>query len=149
MRSYTGISPRSPVELEQREGRVHRYKGHAVRLNVAGGIGLAGLAAAGASSDADPWSLMFALAAEKDKENDLAPCWVFERCPDPVRIKRIVPVLGWSREHDAWPRLRDRLATYRLVIGMPRQDDLLETLERNGITPEQARAWKIDLSQRG
>ena len=141
--------PRSPVELEQREGRVHRYKGHAVRLNVAGGIGLAGLAAAGASSDADPWSLMFALAAEKDKENDLAPCWVFEHCPDPVRIKRIVPVLGWSREHDAWPRLRDRLATYRLVIGMPRQDDLLETLERNGITPEQARAWKIDLSQRG
>jgi hypothetical protein len=141
--------PRSPVELEQREGRVHRYKGHAVRLNVARGIGLSGLATAGASSGADPWILMFALAALQDRENDLAPCWVFEHCPDPVRIKRIVPVLGWSREHDAWPRLRDRLATYRLVMGMPRQDDLLETLERNGITPEQARAWKIDLSPRG
>ena len=27
--------PRNPVDLEQREGRVHRYKGHAVRKNVA------------------------------------------------------------------------------------------------------------------
>ena len=141
--------PRSPIELEQREGRVHRYKGHAVRLNVAHGIGIAGLAAVGAGPDTDPWSRMFALAAEQDEENDLAPCWLFEHCPAPVRIKRIVPVLGWSREYDAWPRLRDQLATYRLVMGMPRQDDLLETLQRNGITPEQALAWKIDLSPPG
>lgn len=138
--------PRSPVELEQREGRVHRYKGHAVRLNIARGIGLTGLAHAGATSQGDPWSEMFRLAAELDEENDLAPCWVFEQCTDPTRIKRIVPILAWSREHDAWPRLRNRLATYRLVMGMPRQDDLLETLERNGITPEQARDWRIDLS---
>ena len=89
---------------------------------------------------------MFVLAAQQDLESDLAPCWVFERCAEPVQIRRIVPVLDWSREHDAWPRLRNRLATYRLVMGMPRQDDLLETLERNGITPDQARAWKIDLS---
>jgi Helicase conserved C-terminal domain len=138
--------PRSPVELEQREGRVHRYKGHAVRLNVARGIGIAGLAAAGAGPDADPWRRMFELAAEQDEGDDLAPCWVYEHCVAPVQIKRIVPVLTWSREYDAWPRLRDRLATYRLVMGMPRQDDLLETLERNGITPEQALAWKIDLA---
>lgn len=141
--------PRSPVELEQREGRVHRYKGHAVRLNVARGIGLSGLAAAGAEADGDPWNRMFALAAARDMESDLAPCWVFEQCPEPIRIRRIVPVLDWSREHDAWPRLRGRLATYRLVMGLPRQDDLLETLERNGITPDQARAWKIDLSPPG
>ena len=27
--------PGNPVDLEQREGRIHRYKGHAVRRNVA------------------------------------------------------------------------------------------------------------------
>src|SRR5206468_10745968 len=27
--------PSNPVDLEQREGRIHRYKGHAVRKNVA------------------------------------------------------------------------------------------------------------------
>lgn len=141
--------PRSPVELEQREGRVHRYKGHAVRLNVARGIGLSGLTMAGAQPDKDPWTQMFALAALQDTENDLAPCWLFEHCSEPVQIRRIVPVLDWSREHDAWPQLRGRLATYRLVMGMPRQDDLLETLERNGITPDQAAVWKIDLSPPG
>ena len=27
--------PANPVDLEQREGRVHRYKGHAIRKNLA------------------------------------------------------------------------------------------------------------------
>ena len=31
--------PGNPVDLEQREGRVHRYKGHAVRRNVAASHG--------------------------------------------------------------------------------------------------------------
>ena len=30
-----GYLPGNPVDLEQREGRIHRYKGHAVRRNVA------------------------------------------------------------------------------------------------------------------
>jgi len=35
--------PANPVDLEQREGRVHRYKGHAVRRNVTSHLGLEGL----------------------------------------------------------------------------------------------------------
>jgi hypothetical protein len=35
--------PSNPVDLEQREGRVHRYKGHAVRKNVAQDFGNAAL----------------------------------------------------------------------------------------------------------
>ena len=31
--------PSNPVDLEQREGRVHRYKSHAVRLNLAAAHG--------------------------------------------------------------------------------------------------------------
>src|SRR3954449_6642208 len=34
-RVYHWNLPGNPVDLEQREGRVHRFKGHAVRLNVA------------------------------------------------------------------------------------------------------------------
>lgn len=36
--------PSNPVDLEQREGRVHRYKGHAVRRNLAMRHGRAALA---------------------------------------------------------------------------------------------------------
>lgn len=145
--------PRSPVELEQREGRVHRYKGHAVRLNVARFLGLAGLARVaepssaevGAPVDTDPWKRLFAIAARHDVDNDLSPCWLFEQGENPTKIRRIVPYLNHSREAEGWPKLRARLATYRLVIGLPRQEDLLDALERNGITAEQAADWKIDL----
>ncbi|MGR9134523.1 DEAD/DEAH box helicase [Rhizobium leguminosarum] len=138
--------PRSPVELEQREGRVHRYKGHAVRLNVASYVSLAGLSTAPDHVSTEPWKQLFAKAEQLDSDNPLAPCWLFEPDHEAVKIKRIVSYPAFSREQDYWPRLRERLATYRLVIGLPRQEDLLEAIERNGITPEQAAAWKIDLS---
>lgn len=135
--------PRSPVELEQREGRVHRYKGHAVRLNVASAIGLSGLT--GKITTPDPWQALFEAAALVDEENELSPCWLFEADERAVKIRRIIPFLRYSREEEAWPRLRDRLATYRLAMGLPRADDLLEVIERNGITAEQSAKWKIDL----
>lgn len=140
--------PRSPVELEQREGRVHRYKGHAVRLNVAAGTGLPALAAAGASAREDPWAVMFRLASGREGADELAPHWLFEDCPAPVRVRRIVPHLKLSREAELWPRLRARLGIYRLVIGLPRQEDLMAALERNGVNAEDARTWRIDLSPR-
>ncbi|MEO7690931.1 MAG: DEAD/DEAH box helicase [Sphingomonas sp.] len=137
--------PHSPVELEQREGRVHRYKGHAVRANVASGIGLKGLRDSGPAHAGDPWAQMFELAAGVDPANDLSPCWVFDKCDEPLKVRRVVPMLTMSREEGTWPRLRDRLATYRLVMGLPRHEDLLSSIEENGITPEQAIEWRIDL----
>ena len=54
--------PGNPVDLEQREGRVHRYKGHAVRKNVAAEFRAAALDC----GHDDPWAAVFAaaLAAE-------------------------------------------------------------------------------------
>ena len=55
--------PSNPVDLEQREGRVHRYHGHAVRKNVAHAVGEEALAAArSAASCGDflsPWDAAF------------------------------------------------------------------------------------------
>ena len=42
-------------------------------------------------------------------------------------------------------RLRAKLGTYRLAMGLPRADDPLEALEQNGTTADQATAWRIDL----
>ena len=84
--------------------------------------------------------------AAKVSRHDLAPFWLFEECENPVKVRRIVPIIKWSREDDYWPRLQDKIATYRLVMGLPRQEDLAVTLEQNGVTPEQARRWRITLS---
>lgn len=54
--------PGNPVDLEQREGRVHRYEGHAVRKNVAAEFGLDTLRARFHAGD-DPWALLFDAAA--------------------------------------------------------------------------------------
>ena len=137
--------PRSPVDLEQREGRVHRYKGHAVRANLARGLGLRRLSEEGMGDLADPWERMFQLAHDDDASNALSPCWMFDSCEAPIKVRRVVPILQLSREEDAWPRLLHRLATYRLVMGLPRQEELLMALEGSGLTAEQARAWRIDL----
>ncbi len=52
----------NPVDMEQREGRVQRYKGHAVRKNVARRFGLAGLRERW--SGGDPWETLFRLAVD-------------------------------------------------------------------------------------
>jgi hypothetical protein len=49
------------VDFEQREGRVHRYKGHAIRKNVAAACATAALTA----GVGDPWQAMFAAAASR------------------------------------------------------------------------------------
>ena len=52
--------PGNPVDLEQREGRIHRYKGNAVRRNVAASHALDAFAAWSAGDDL--WALIFELA---------------------------------------------------------------------------------------
>jgi hypothetical protein len=137
--------PRGPIELEQREGRVHRYKGHAVRLNVARATGLAALGTKQAETNADPWTSMFEIAGQAAR-HQLAPYWIFDPGDEAVKVRRLVPVPALSREADEWPLLTRRLALYRLVLGQPRQEDLLSALERSGISAEQAHRWRIDLS---
>lgn len=115
--------PGNPVDLEQREGRVHRFKGHAVRRNVA----LTHAGAALAPSD-DPWAAMFdAAKADCGAANDLTPFWVY--APEGgVSIERYVPAAPLSREAARYARLLRTVGAYRLVMGQPRQEDLLRYL---------------------
>ena len=119
--------PSNPVDLEQREGRVHRYKGHAVRRNVATTLGPE-LRESGISSNVDPWSELFTMAVAERVESDgeMAPYWVFHQ--GPAKIERHVPVMPFSRDAAALPRLRKTLAAYRLAFGQPRQEELVEFL---------------------
>lgn len=137
--------PANPVDLEQREGRVHRYKGHAIRKNIAE----RNRAAAFRSSSRDPWAEMFdeaALTPTSDELRDIAPYWVYEGS---ARIERYVPHLPLSREVKQLERLKRSIAAYRMVIGQPRQEDLLGYLQ--GLLPDdELERWieelRIDLT---
>lgn len=126
--------PANPVDLEQREGRVHRYKGHAVRKNVADAHGSGAELFDGAH---DPWQAMFEAArcARGSGGSDLIPYWVY-----PVRngaaIERHVLALPLSRDAERYSALRRSLAVYRMVFGQSRQEDLTAYLLSN-LTPEE------------
>jgi Helicase conserved C-terminal domain len=136
--------PSNPVDLEQREGRVHRYKGHAVRKNLVERYAHA----AWATDSSDPWQAMFE-AAVADREagiQDIVPYWVLE---GPHKIERIVPALPLSRETARLDELRKSLALYRMVFGQPRQEDLLRFLMDRIPEKELAEALqvlRVDLS---
>lgn len=145
--------PSNPVDMEQREGRVHRYKGHAVRKNVARSFGLPNIQHAGQAEGrssvlrVDPWLDLFerARASRHPRQSDLVPFWVY-----PIEggsaIERRVPILPFSKEEQRFKQLQRRLAVYRLVFGQPRQEDLIAYIEAHAL-PEGAdpRDWRISL----
>lgn len=112
--------PGNPVDLEQREGRVHRYKGHAVRKNVAKVHGSAAL-----EGGDDPWAATFAAACStrNPEGSDIEPFWI-STAADGAQIERYVPVMPMSREGLHLDRLKRTVGAYRLLIGQSRQDDL-------------------------
>lgn len=117
--------PSNPVDLEQREGRVHRYKGHAVRKNVA-----ADHRAAALGSHPDPWQALFDAAADTRVETDseLVPFWIYAR-DGGATIERYVPAMPLSGAARKLTHLKRSLAAYRLVFGQPRQEDLVAYLQ--------------------
>ena len=117
--------PGNPVDLEQREGRVHRYKGHAVRRNLAKAFGNEVLH----DPAADPWATLFETGrrARGPTDNDLVPYWIFTTS-DGAKIERHVPALPLSREVGQEKALQRTLAAYRLAFGQPRQEDLVAYL---------------------
>lgn len=129
--------PSNPVDLEQREGRVHRYKNHAVRLNLAARFEhtLRSRAPVG-----DPWRSMFHTAHDQAvRPGDMEPFWLLD---GPTAIERFALSLPYSRETALLGWLKRSVALYRLAFGQPRQDDLISFLE--GLDAAQA---NIDLSQ--
>ncbi|MGE0305019.1 MAG: helicase C-terminal domain-containing protein [Acidimicrobiia bacterium] len=135
-------TPANPVDFEQREGRVNRYGGLAVRRNLAlrhrAGI-LAG--------DEAPWRTAYKLG-EDERENlktELVPHWVY---PGPVQIQRTVLPYPLSLDGGRYQRITDDLALYRLTFGQPRQEDLLSVLRRNGVQEDPARIAQLTLDLR-
>ena len=144
--------PSNPVDLEQREGRVHRYHGHVIRKNIAqalgGRVSEQVRAAITRGQFINPWDMAYGLADDElGGDGGRIPHWVFSE--GDARIQRYSPVLPLSRDAARIDSLRQALTVYRMVFGQPRQDDLLEFILRE--VPEDRRqdlaaALTIDLS---
>jgi len=144
--------PRNPVDMEQREGRVNRYKGHAVRKNVARAVGFEDLRDVWPRRK-DPWEGLFSEARRQiDSQaadmSEIKPYWIFEEVEDPSHVERLVPLPPFSSEHARYRALKRSLAVYRLAFGQPRQEDLVTYLAQSEdeATAKLLKAMQLDLS---
>jgi hypothetical protein len=140
--------PTNPVDLEQREGRVHRYKGHAVRKNLASREASAAFTSVGH----DPWAALFdaGVASRATTDSDLVPYWVYPLAGG-AHIERHVPALPLSRDLVRLHALRRSLVLYRMVFGQSQQEDLITYLQKylpESEIPGVAASLRIDLSLR-
>ena len=139
--------PSNPIDFEQREGRVHRYKGHAVRRNIASKWKNEALTLW--DENIDLWTRMFELAHDEARDlgrSDMVPCWVID---GDCKVERRVPLLPYTKEDIWYKQLKHQLAAYRVVLGQSRQEEFLHWLVESSITPEQLKNWSINLEPSG
>ncbi len=125
--------PVNPVDFEQREGRIHRYKGHVIRLNIARLF----LEKIKDYSD-NLWDELFKVAGKENKvlsstkKCDLIPFWHLDG-DSLIKIERHVPLYPFSKDIEKYHTMQKVLANYRLTLGQPRQAELIELINKNDI----------------
>ncbi len=115
--------PSNPIDLEQREGRINRYKCLAVRQNIARIYGTE-----------TSWKAMFERAAKelKGQYPDLVPYWCLPNMDgNMIKIERIVPMYPYSQDQIRYDRIIKILSLYRLTLGQPRQEELISILDKS------------------
>lgn len=134
--------PSNPIDIEQREGRVNRYKSLVVRKRVAQQFRQ--FVEPGSS---DPWFQLFKKADEITKKNgrksDLIPYWHLPG--GDAKIERFVPMMPMSKDVARFDNALKMLALYRLAFGQPRQEELLENLLKRDFSKDEIEQIKKSL----
>ncbi|WP_444685426.1 DEAD/DEAH box helicase family protein [Alkalicoccus luteus] len=133
--------PSNPVDLEQREGRINRYKCLAIRQNLATKY-------SNITFKSDIWQEMFQTANDQERDEhtpELVPFWSLLEKQD-IKIERIVPIYPLSKDGVKYKRLMKIMQLYRLSLGQARQHELLEYLSETDLGQEQLKDLFMNLS---
>ncbi|WP_114148957.1 DEAD/DEAH box helicase [Brevibacterium epidermidis] len=134
--------PSNPVDFEQREGRIDRYRGHAVRKNVANRHGKSALS----EQQGHPWDRLYAMATDfKHEFGDFTPGWVY---PGEAKIESHVAPIALSTDASEYQRIKRDVALYRLTFGQPRQEDMLTVMRKNGLDEDSHSIGRMRLDLR-
>ena len=131
--------PSNPIDFEQREGRINRYAGLAVRQTIADRYGW---------DDASPyagngrvWERIFknadkiendrATISNSNVRSGLLPFWGVTEGDDVTKIERYIYSYPFSKDERLYRYLLATIVRYRAVFGQPNQEALLTMLEEN------------------
>ncbi|NLW18382.1 MAG: hypothetical protein GXY81_01655 [Candidatus Cloacimonetes bacterium] len=133
--------PSNPIDLEQREGRIDRFKCLAIRQNIAKKY------AGRITFNTDVWTEMFARAKQdyNPEYSELVPFWCLPDAQGSM-IERIVPSYPFSKDIGNYARLIKILSLYRLTLGQARQEELLEYIFKNFDDSEELQNLCMNLS---
>lgn len=139
--------PGNPIDIEQREGRVNRFKGLVIRHQLVSKFGTM-LKAISLSEKCDPWQVLFEIADREDRVKtgkcELVPYWHIESGEE-FKIERIVPIYPFSIEGQRLIRILRTLAIYRLAFGQPRQAELVDHLLQHKFDPSELESIQSNL----
>jgi hypothetical protein len=126
--------PHNAIDLEQREGRINRYKGLVIRQKL---TEILSDEAVYKSGNRSVWEAIFKLAKEQysEDESGIKPYWYLDEGKS--KLERFVPYHPFSKDHKKYNRLKSTLALYRLTFGQPRQEELIQALEGLNVTEEE------------
>ena len=138
--------PSNPADMEQREGRVNRYKCLSIRQRLGQYYG-----------DVPSWDEIFQKASEdfKGDNSDLVPFWClpqgclpqdFDNPDQSPLIERIILQYPLSKDNSLYENKEKILSLYRLTMGQPRQEELLDMLRASGIGEEDLKKLVMNLS---
>lgn len=115
----------SPLDLEQREGRIQRFGGLSVRSALADKLRQVTLD--GAGENVSPWDILAGHAEDEYQDaSGRSPWW---SCPD-EKIDRLFVVLPHSRQTARFDQLSQLRWLYRLALGQPHQQDFIEAMSQ-------------------
>ncbi|MEK0157866.1 DEAD/DEAH box helicase [Pseudoalteromonas piscicida] len=133
--------PSNPIDLEQREGRVNRYKSLVVRRRL-----VERFKDEVNSSYQHSWDKLFEYADQHTKNerlSDLEPYWHLSS--GSAQIERIVPLMPMSKDLIKLNESLKVLSLYRLAFGQPRQEELIDNLLERSFTDEEIENIKYKL----
>ena len=130
--------PSNPVDMEQREGRINRYDGLCIRRSIRRDYELQDLKPETVNSR-NLWAQLFESIKQHPKgmqrfKHGLFPHWMYRSLKDTgdghetEMLRRHLLFYNGSSDITRYDNLKKSLALYRLLLGQPRQQDILERL---------------------
>lgn len=132
--------PHNAIDLEQREGRLNRYKGYVIRKKIAESVShkeFVNSVDNPIGNSIGAWGKLFD-TTESKYEDDLSgmkPFWYLDE--GETKIERFVPIHDLSKDQKKFRTLMKTLGLYRLTFGQPRQEELIDAIDGSNLTSEE------------
>ena len=126
--------PSNAIDIEQREGRVNRYKGLVIRQNLSSITNYD----FNKCTEKELWSELYEQLPPRKELSQLYPYWCLAE-NQKIKIERIILNYPNSRDEDNYEQLMKILSYYRLTLGQPNQEELSRYLNQyfpNGVSSD-------------